>query len=363
MAPDVAPLERLEDHTTAVDPREIEEEFARIWRDASGAGSDESSIRVRVLNLVAIASSDDDRHRFEDVMQVLPQRHPCRGLLAVAAPAYDRLGATISAHCWPSGGARRHVCSEEVLLTGAPHQQRELASAVLGLLAPELPTAVWLMGEPAFRGDLAPRVLDAADTVLLDSAQFAGLRDAYEEALALCEEHDVRCADLAWGRLSVWRALVAQLFDGEDGARELDQIRTIEIRGGSGVQSSEALLLGAWLAARLGLAIADSKINGVRLDASFYDGSREVRLVIAPSAGGRALGETRITTLDAEFVIELHEDSGHLHVREGWDSGSMRRIVEQSPADDASVLALMLDGAIATDVYEEALRMALALLG
>ena len=363
MAQDVAPLERLEDRTTVVDPQAIEEEFARVWRDASVADSDESSIRVRVLNLVAIASSDDDRDRFEDVMQVLPQRHPCRALLAVTAPAYDRLGATISAHCWPAGGALRHICSEEVLLTGAPHQQRELASAVLGLLAPELPTAVWLMGEPALRGDLAPRVLDAADTVLLDSSRFASLREAYQEALALREEHGARCADLAWGRLSVWRALLAQLFDGEDGARELDQIRTIEIRGGAGVQFSEALLLGAWLAARLGLAIADSKVDGERLDASFYDGSREVRLVIAPDAGGLALVETRIATLDAEFVIELHGDSGHMHVRESWDSGSMRRIVEQSPADDASVLALLLDGAMATDVYEEALRMALALLG
>ncbi len=363
MAPDVAPLERLEDHATAVDPRAIEDEFGRIWREASGAGSDESSIRVRVLNLVAIASSDDDRDRFEDVMQVLPQRHPCRGLLAVAAPAYDRLGATISAHCWPSGSARRHVCSEEVVLTGALHQQRELASVVLALLVPELPIAVWLMGEPALRGDLAARVLDAADSALLDSARFADLRAAYLGALALREERGLRCADLAWGRLSVWRALIAQLFDGDDGARELDQIRAIEIRGGDGLRSSEALLLGAWLAARLGLALADAKVDGQRLNAAFYDGTREVRLGIAPGGGRWALDEVRLRTLDADFLIERHADSGHMHVRENWDSGSLRRIVEQSPSDDASVLALMLDGASASDVYEEALRMALALLG
>lgn len=361
MAPDVAPIERLEEHAMAVDPRAIEDEFGRIWLEASSTGADESSVRVRVLNLVAIASSEEDVTRFEDVMQVLPQRHPCRGLMAVAAPAYDRLGATISAHCWRSGGARRQVCSEEVLLTGASHQQRELASAVLALLVPEVPVAVWLMGEPALRGDLAARVLDAADSALLDSAQFADVRAAYRSALALLEERDVRCADLAWGRLSVWRALIAQLFDGEHGARELDQIRSIEIRGAAGARSSEALLLGAWLAARLGLALADSKIDGGRLDAAFYDGTRELRLSIA-SGGALAIDDVRMRTFDADFLIERHADSGHMHVRENWDSGSTRRIVEQSPSDDASVLALMLDGISTNDVYEEALRMALTLI-
>jgi glucose-6-phosphate dehydrogenase assembly protein OpcA len=361
VAPDVAALERLEDQEIALDVRAIEEEFARIWRETARASEDQAAVRVRVMNLVAVGSDAADIERFEEVMQVLPQRHPCRGVFAVAASPHERLAATISAHCWRTSTAKRHVCSEEVMITAAPNQERHVASAVLGLLVPDLPVSVWLMGDAAAPGGLAGRLLDAGDSIIVDTGRAASLRDAYAAIRRMSEASDAHCLDLAWARLATWRALVAQLFDGDAGARELDQIVEIAIEGGSaGGVSSEAVLLGAWMASRLDFAPADVAVAADSIVAALYDGTRSVRLRIAPST--TALARIMVRTSDAQFEVELRAESGHMHVRETWDSGSTQRMVDRPPDDEGTMIGQALDSLGELTAYREALDVASTLV-
>ncbi len=365
MASDVDPpaIERLENHPIALDPRQIEDEFARIWRETAGAGYDESSLRLRVLNLAAVAWNAEALRRFEDVMQELPQRHPCRGIFAVASADHARLDATIAAHCWRSSGGRRHVCSEEVLLAGAPMQERELASAVLALLVPELPVTAWFIGEPPANSYLAHEVVEAADQLLLDSADSADTGAAFQAMRRLRKQHNVRVSDLAWERLATWRALAAQLFDGADGARELARVTSIEVTGGGGAGTPEALLFAGWLASRLRLSLADTRKEGGRITATLYEGSRAVSVTIAPGSGSAPLDSLRIRTPDAKFTLEHHADSGHMHLREDWDAGSTRRTVEAPVTTDAAVIATALDGIADGALLEAAVTAALDFLG
>ncbi len=362
MAPDVAPIERIEERPISVDPRAIEEEFARIWAETSGAGFDESSIRLRVLNFVAMARGGAEADRFEQAMHVLPERHPCRGILALIASPYSVLDATISAHCWRSAGGKRHLCSEEVVLTGATSQEREMASAVLALLVPEVPVAVWIVGSLDGGGYLMNELLEAADRVFFDSARSATPRAQYRAALDARDEHDVELADLAWSRSETWRVLTAQLFDGEDGPRELSQLQSIEIASGTGY--SDALLLAGWFVSRLGLTLADITQDGERIEATLYKRSGGVRLSVTPSAAQAAgIDQLRLKTLDAQFVIECHAESGHMHVEERWEGGDSRRIVQQMPVDDAAIIERELDsGSSEADVYIAAVRAAQTLV-
>ncbi len=361
MAPDVAPIERLEEHPIAVDPAVIEEQFASVWRETAGAGFDESMIRLRVLNLVALAHTADDAARFDTVMDLLPQRHPCRGILVLTDSARTQVDATISAHCWRSAGGRRHVCSEEVLLYGGVAQEPELASAALALLVAELPVTTWMVGTPDDGGYLAREMLDASDGVVFDSARAASPEAGLRFAARMRKDHDVPCADLAWIRLAAWRSLVAQQFDDEDGPRELAQVTAIEITGGAGRHDPEPMLLAGWLVSRLDLALADLDLSDGRAEATLYAGTRGVRLTV-DRGGEAAVQRVVIRTPDASFLVECHSESGHMHVREDWAIGSSHRIVEQQPPDDASAMASALDGQ-AGPLYLDAVRAALGLLG
>src|SRR5690348_11287887 len=91
MAPDVAAIEQLEERPMTVEPRAIESEFTRIWLETARGGSDQSSIRLRTLNFVALAYDLAGEAKFGEAMQLLVERHPCRGILAITSPEYERL--------------------------------------------------------------------------------------------------------------------------------------------------------------------------------------------------------------------------------------------------------------------------------
>lgn len=363
MASDVTPIERIEDRPIGVDPAAIEEEFARVWQEMSGSGYDESSVRLRVLNFVAIGRHDDDANRFEQVMQVVPRLHPGRGILALMTEGRGAVEAAISAHCFREPSGSLDVCSEEVLLSGGRAYQRELASAVLALLVPEIPVTVWVIGGDDLTSYVVSEVLEASDALMSDSGGAEAVGAALRAQLRAQESHDVRFYDLAWGRTETWRELAAQFFDGEDRAAQIGKIKSIEIRGYRGRASSEPMLVAGWLVSRLGYSLADLDGDDETLRATLYDGSRGVTLSIGSGWAPDLMNQLRITTSDAVFELEAHEVSHHLHVEERWGIDEYRRTVEQPSLDDASLVRLGFDTAADPRIGIEAATAALALLG
>jgi glucose-6-phosphate dehydrogenase assembly protein OpcA len=295
-------------------------------------------------------------------MESLPQRHPCRGVLAVMSPDRTGLESSISAHCWRTGAGGRHVCSEEVILKAGPGDEHALASTVLALLVPELPLNVWVIGPIDLESHVASELIDEAEIVFVDSADAPDVAASLDAALLAHRKHHVAVCDLAWRRVAVWRALVAQFFDGDEGLRRLSQLRAIEITGGGSV-TSEMLLMAGWFISRLGLSLAEVERQANSLTATLYDGSRGVVLKLVGESGKtEALTEVKISTSDAEFIVQAHPESGHMHVREEWPGESDRRTVAQVPVDDASVVAEALDDASDLPIFIEAAEAALTVL-
>jgi glucose-6-phosphate dehydrogenase assembly protein OpcA len=366
MAPDVAALEHIEERPIAIDPAAIEGEFARIWQETAADGADASSVLLRTLNFVGVGPELWTVERFENVMEMLPQRHPCRGILAVFAGDQPRMEASISAHCWRAvGTGRQHVCSEEVVLRGGSGDARSLASTVLALLVPELPVAVWVIGEIDMKADAIARMLEAADSVFVDSADTPDVTKGLRDALAAHDEHHVQIYDLAWRRLLAWRDLTAQFFDGDEAVSRLATIQSIDITSGGDRPASEALLMAGWLVSRLGFSLADLDVHRAEITATLYDRSRGVGLRISADSRKpeRGLAEVTLRTPEAEYVVQCHSESGHMHVREERGGESLHRTVGQVATDDATVFCDALDDHSDGDVFIDALRSAVSLLG
>lgn len=366
MASDVTgAIESIAERPMPVDPQAIEAEFMAIWRDASGSGYDQSSIRLRVLNFVAVGYREEDAPRFDATMQVLPARHPCRGILALGIGDGERLEASIAARCWRLPGGARQMCSEEVRLTGRRDRAQELASALLGLLVPELPVTIWLMDEPDLDGWIAMELLEVADRVFFDSAGEQDLAAAYQQLLRTARQYELELSDLAWGRLSPWRELIAQCFDG-DRIEQLAKINAIEIDFAREHVPSEALLLAGWLVSRLGLSLADLDVSsGERIRATLYARTRGVTVTLTPADATApcAISELRIHTEDVTFSVTMHAANSHMHVREQWGREPAHRTVASASEDDAPVITRMIDEFADPAIYADALGSALALLG
>ncbi|GAC1660754.1 MAG: hypothetical protein NVS9B15_24600 [Acidobacteriaceae bacterium] len=124
------------------------------------------------------------------------------------------------------------------------------------LLQPEIRTYLWWPGEPPFGYRLFHHLLNVADQLIVDSAQFDSPGFGLAE-LARLSTAGYGINDFNWARLTPWREIIAQFFDGTAMLPYLENIRSVRLefgRSDSGYASATAglLLLLGWFGRRLG---------------------------------------------------------------------------------------------------------------
>jgi glucose-6-phosphate dehydrogenase assembly protein OpcA len=248
---------------SSVDVAAIEAALAQLWTQAAHrpeGGRGHPAIRSSVMNLVVYASRAEDAVLVTDAIAALTERHPSRTICVVADPngPTSSLDASVTTRCSAADSGR--LCWEQIQITAHGATVAHVPGVVIPLVRPDLPTYLWWIGEPPCEAELFRRMVDLCDRLIVDSGVFA----RPIEGLAQLAAHQQRAAgdrglgDVHWVRLTPWRNLAAQFFDGEelrpyasciDGVH-LSYTHDEHTHGGLG----QALLLAGWLASCLGWA-------------------------------------------------------------------------------------------------------------
>lgn len=207
-----------------------------------------------VLTLVV---ATDERGSYDAVRAAsdAAMEHPCRILAVVprAPKEKPRLDAEV-------GVGTRANPGETVVLRLYGHLGDHADSVVLPLLLPDAPVVVWWPGAaPDVPADSPLGGL--GDRRVTDAAESARPLAALKARLTCLAPGDT---DLAWTRLTPWRALLAAALD-----EPYDPIVSGVVAAARGNPS--AVLLAAWLSSRLGVEVAVKSSRG--------PGITEVRLV------------------------------------------------------------------------------------
>ena len=190
----------------------------------------------------------DRRDWIVERAELLANKHPSFTLIL------DHTGkrkgkATVSAQ-GRDDAAQATAQGERVEIDVADLDAATIESYVNALCATGVPTVLWWSGARVESRPIFEALLPHAEMLLVDSS--GALRDESGIARlgAFHRSHpEVVLRDLAWLRLGPWQDMVAGFFDDPALRQELFSIRRLYVASGS---ASEALYLGAWLAARLG---------------------------------------------------------------------------------------------------------------
>ncbi|MPZ80414.1 MAG: glucose-6-phosphate dehydrogenase assembly protein OpcA [Actinophytocola sp.] len=268
----------------------------------------------RVLTLVIVT---DDGERTEEVIDAAnhaSREHPCREIVVAlgAKKAAPRLDAQI--RVGGDAGA-----SEVVVLRLYGALANEGASCVVPLLLPDAPVVAWWPFE-------APAV-PAKDPIgmlatrrITDAAASRNPTKALEARAKSYVDGDT---DLAWTRLTLWRAVLASALD----LPPYERVTAATVSGEG--DSPSADLLAAWLAARLRLP---------------------VRRLKAPSGEG-------IVTVELERrsgTVELHRPDGTVGELTQPGQPTRRVALQRRPVRDC--IAEELRRLDADEIYEAALK-------
>lgn len=229
--------------TENVTIRDVERELGRLRH---GAGSREHVPRLRTSVMTHLAWVPE---RWEeaamDTLAGLAERHPSRTIVLLPRPeeARDALDGDVDLRCFVRGGEERQVCSEVIVLRLCGRRAATPASVVEPLLVADLPVFLRWRGPLPFGAPELDQLTHVADRLVVDSTEWPEPAGLYARLPELFDR--IAVSDIAWARLQPWREAVAALWPG------IAEAASVRVAG----PEAEALLLSAWLGARLGRAI------------------------------------------------------------------------------------------------------------
>lgn len=365
----------------------VERQLAELWKQTTGerdADSDSAVLRARVANLLVFVANDASLHDANQMMRELTAIHPSRVLMILGdRDAADRdIEMYVASFCQSDKrtGARRLSC-EQVTLKAQGKFAAELPSAALPLLVADLSTFLWWRDSLRGSDKVFEILVRRTDRLIIDSAEFRDPPSELVETYKLFTQENWRplgVSDINWARLTFWRSLLADFYDVHAYQPRLDEIDYVRIdyvepELAPAAVSPQALLLAGWLASRLGWTV-QSEQRRENETISFKlsgKGGRNIALELkrverAERKPGRlARVELRSNVGEAaSFAVTRSADNLHLlaearlgpHIHRG-------RVLPVRNRSAAQLLSREMEILCNDDVYEEAIRMAVQLVG
>lgn len=238
-----------------VDFTAIEKSLAELWR--SEKVGEDAVTRAALWNVVAHTSNPRDHAHASEILARASESVPQRAIIIRAEPrGAAEISSWISANCHLAGGGKQ-ICSEEVAILAGGSRVRHIPPLVSALLIPDMPVAVWWLGDlPNEEYAYVETLLDPADRLIIDSAHFDSVADLVW-LREIAGRTTTAPADLNWVRLEDWRLAAAMLFDPPAMRPRLWKIRRLRIAATNGAStlfgnSIESVYFAAWITAQSG---------------------------------------------------------------------------------------------------------------
>ncbi len=339
-------------------------------------------MRTSVLTLVAVAQRPETSERALDAINMLATRHPSRTLLLCpgdpGGPSW--MDAGIYAECRVAERSGAETCTEQIVVRTGGEIEQHLAGLVQPLLIHDLPVVLWWLDDPPIGRHRFGDLLAICDRLLVDSGSFGDGGNAHLAGLAaVCSAGRPVVHDIGWMRLTLWRELLAGLFEHPLLAPELAAGRTLRIdvlRPGDALRLTKAALFAGWLAATLGWVVVAplaASRGGDTLVGTFRGERGAVRVEVRPV---RHAGHTRLRSPGSLVRVELelgrrgHEvrarvtrQADHLLATADWSGAEVsRRAGRLEPFGEAPYLAEALERAGPDRLLGPAIERAVQLL-
>ena len=360
----------------------IEKELTSLWKQAS---EDETGgvVRASILNLIVFVPDPAEASAVDDIVIDVTASHPCRVLALVAdrAAQESKLAAEVTSRCTLPTPTSKQVCCEQVTITASRDHLDEAPSAIVPLLISDLPVYLWWRAEPkAEDKELYGWLADIADRVVIDSAMF---NDPEGDLAALAarlvsERHGPALSDINWARLTAWRALIAGFYDVPEYRPLLKKIERVQIEyappaSDSAAISTRALLLGGWIASRLGWQLnpaAAAREDGVARFEFNADGHaaqlefRHTERSIEPGHLARVvINNAGDCEMACAFTVRRSADGTRIETGVTLDQEQRpRRVLSYEGLGEAALLARELEILGNDRVYEETVKAAGAMI-
>lgn len=202
--------------TAGFSPVKIEDAESTLtarWREVVATATGTPAARSLTLNLVTYVDRPEASGEIAKILTDIAGTHSIRAVTLIEDATIDE-GAP-QAFIGPDSGGDAAAFCEEVFVRVNPHAAGSAASAVLALLATDVPVYLWWRGDSPFGRPLFRSLAPLVKKIVVDSMRFGDTTAALDTLRRLTERRPdhVAVADLNWKRIKPWRQVIAACFD------------------------------------------------------------------------------------------------------------------------------------------------------
>ena len=245
---------------TTIKPEKILKELANLWIEtaapssANTAGESSGVLRACAMTMLVIADESDDPLGIGETLAQLMKAHPSRAIVIRLRKSPEPwLESRVFAQCWKPFGSRQHICCEQIEITSSDSRLPDVPAVVLPLVVADLPVILWCRSGRVTELEGFRELEALAKKVIFDSASFPDTDKALSK-LQGAGLPGTLVADLAWGRLTRSRELIAQTVNSEDLLENLRHVDVVRVHARGPRPNVPARYFAAWLSNRLALA-------------------------------------------------------------------------------------------------------------
>ena len=242
--------------TATIKPEKILKELANLWTETAAPTqqSQQSGVlRACAMTMLVVADETEDTQGIAETLASLMQEHPSRAIvIRLRNSSGQWLDSRVFAQCWKPFGSRQHICCEQIEITASDASLPDVPAVVLPLIVADLPVILWCRSGRAHDLPGFSELELLAQKVIFDSASFEDHDQALTKLLTAALPA-TRVADLAWGRLTRSRELIAQAVNCPDLIESLARVDHIRIHARGPQPEIPARYFAAWLLNRLAL--------------------------------------------------------------------------------------------------------------
>jgi glucose-6-phosphate dehydrogenase assembly protein OpcA len=261
--------EALMDAATAtIKPDKILKELADLWietaappSESGDSGESTGVLRACAMTMIVIADETEDTQGIAETLAQLMKEHPSRAIVIRLRDCTEPcLESRVFAQCWKPFGSRQHICCEQIEITSSDSRLPDVPAVVLPLVVADLPVILWCRSGRAVELEGFRELEALARKVIFDSASFTDHQKALSKLLT-ASLPGTRVADLAWGRLTRSRELIAQAVNSDDLLHSLQQVDLVRVHARGPLPDIPARYFAAWLLNRMALVGAFPKLE------------------------------------------------------------------------------------------------------
>lgn len=238
----------------AVQVEKLLGDLAQVWLDLGKQQEEGGVMRACAMTLIALVEETKGGADVSDTVAGIMQDYPSRAIVVRVDGASNEIDAHASAFCWKPFGRRQQICCEQIDFRTSRDRLAGVSSLLRGLTVPNLPVVLWARSPALLSLDGFLEIAGLADKVIVESRGDENWRRLANQVRALLDSGKA-AADLAWTRITRWRALIAQIFEDAALAGRAGDIRKITISHSSPEPGPAATYLATWIRLCLGGSI------------------------------------------------------------------------------------------------------------